>query len=72
MTISIVTTGQTPNGKAVIVKVGRIENGQPVDFEFDCRDNPIPIINITENGILYAGHTLDELREIIAREPQHP
>lgn len=47
--------------KAVITKVGTIENGKPMGFVFDCC-GVVPGIEIKSDGqVLYGGHAVDEL-----------
>lgn len=48
--------------KAKIIKVGRVENGNPVDWSFDSYTN-IPALDVSGEGILYYGYTIKELEE---------
>lgn len=51
--------------KAKIFKVGKVVNGQPVEFGFDCEGVVIGISDSPET--LWGGWTLAELREIASR-----
>ena len=49
--------------KASIIQVGKVEDGNPVDWSFDSYTN-IPALDISGMGILYYGYTAKELEEI--------
>ncbi len=50
--------------KGDIREIGYIDdNGQPQEWCFDCKGK-IPALTILDNEMLYAGYTVDELREI--------
>lgn len=50
--------------KAEIITVGTVnEEGQPKGWEFDCKGQ-VAGINITEQGVLWGGYTVEELRQI--------
>jgi len=49
--------------KAKIIMVGRVINGNPVNWSFDSYTN-IPALNASGFGILYYGYTVKELEEI--------
>lgn len=50
--------------KAAIIRIGRIENGSPVNWSFDSYTN-IPALSASGRGILYYGYTVSELEEIM-------
>ena len=49
--------------KAKIIRIGKIVNGDPVDWSFDSYTN-IPALNVSGEGILYYGYTVEELDNI--------
>jgi hypothetical protein len=49
--------------KAKIIKIGKIEDGNPVEWSFDSFTN-IPALSVSGKGILYYGYTSDELEAI--------
>jgi hypothetical protein len=54
--------------KAQITKIGTVnEEGYAIGWGFDCLGD-IPGINITDDGILYAGYSIEELRAIAAAD----
>jgi hypothetical protein len=55
--------------KAIILKAGTVtpEGKLEGDWNFDCLGN-IPGFSIKENEILYAGYTIEELREIAEKQ----
>jgi hypothetical protein len=49
--------------KAKIILIGRVENGNPVDWSFDSFTT-IPALTASGAGILYYGYTVEELEQI--------
>ena len=49
--------------KAKIILIGRVENGNPVDWSFDSFTT-IPALTASGAGILYYGYTVEELENI--------
>ena len=49
--------------KARIILIGRVENGNLVDWSFDSF-TAIPALSASGKGILYYGYTISELEEI--------
>ena len=56
--------------KAKIILIGKIENGNPVNWSFDSYTS-IPALSVAGNGILYYGHTAKELEEIYINNLQN-
>lgn len=49
--------------KANIIQVGRVVEGNLVNWSFDSYTN-IPALSISGKGILYYGYTIEELENI--------
>lgn len=49
--------------KANIIQIGRIVEGNPVNWSFDSYTK-IPALSISGKGILYYGYTIEELENI--------
>ena len=50
--------------KGEILKVGYVDdNNQPQQWHFDC-NNEVAALTYTEDGILWAGYSVEELRRI--------
>jgi len=49
--------------KAKIIRIGKIVDGDPVDWSFDSYTS-IPALNASGEGILYYGYTVEELDKI--------
>ncbi len=55
--------------KAKIIKIGEIENGNPVGWSFDSYTN-VPALQMSGRGTLYHGYSVKELEEIYYSFPQ--
>lgn len=53
--------------KAKIIRIGKIVNGDPVDWSFDSYTS-IPALHASGEGILYYGYTVEELDDIARAE----
>ena len=51
--------------KVKIIRIGKVDNGNPVNWSFDSYTN-IPALSVSGEGILYYGYTAIEL-ELISK-----
>jgi hypothetical protein len=50
--------------RKTITNIGKFNNhGSPAGWDFD-RQNDIPAFSVTDNGVLYAGYTVEESKTI--------
>ena len=55
--------------KTKIIQIGRMENGNPVNWSFDSYTS-MPALSVSGEGILYYGYTARELEEIYQNNQQ--